>query len=97
VEINPATGERVGIHDGNMVWIESSLGKIRARARWFQGTRTDVVAMPFGLGRSALGRWSEGIGVSPGAIVADTLDPVSGHLLWQPARVKIYGAEGGMG
>lgn len=95
VEINPETGERLGIHDGDTVWIESSIGRIKVVARWFLGAMPDVVNLPFGAGHTAQGRWAQGIGANPAAIVARTLDPVTGHPLWQFTRVKLYKAEGG--
>ncbi|MEK7361024.1 MAG: molybdopterin dinucleotide binding domain-containing protein, partial [Pseudomonadota bacterium] len=50
-EIHPATAGKLGISDGQWVWVESSQGKIRARARHYEGIREDVVSIPFGLGR----------------------------------------------
>lgn len=96
VEINPETGERLGVHDRDPVWIESSIGRIKAIARWFTGAMPDVVNLPFGAGHTAQGRWAQGIGANPGAIVARTLDPITGHPLWQYTRVKLYRAEGGI-
>lgn len=96
VEINPKTGSRLGIQDGDAVWVASSIGKIRAKARLFQGIRPDVVSMPFGLGHGTQGRWAEGIGVNPGAIVAAVLDPLAAHPLWQLTKVNVYKVEEGV-
>ena len=90
VEINPKTGARLGIQDGDAVWVESSIGKIQAKARLFQGVRPDVVSMPFGFGHGAQGRWAEGIGANPGVIVSAVLDPMTGHPLWQLTKVNVH-------
>ena len=93
VEINPETAERLAIHDGDLVWVESPVGRIKARACRFAGAMPEVVNVPFGSGHTALGRWAEGIGAHPGSVVARSLDPISGHALWQFTRVKLYRAE----
>ncbi|MBI4055539.1 MAG: molybdopterin-dependent oxidoreductase [Elusimicrobia bacterium] len=90
VEMHPAAAEKLGIRDGQMVWVESPYGKIRARARHYQGIREDTVSLPFGLGHTAMGRYSEGIGANPADLLAGRTDK-SGQPIWQAVRVKIYG------
>jgi anaerobic selenocysteine-containing dehydrogenase len=43
VEINPETAERSGISDRDWVWVESTAGKIKVRARIYKGAMPDVV------------------------------------------------------
>ena len=47
VEINPEDGERLGIKDGDMVWVVSRRGKVRARARITERSAKGVVFMNF--------------------------------------------------
>jgi hypothetical protein len=41
---------------------ESPHGKMKARARLYQGAMPDVISIPFGSGHSSGGRWSAGMG-----------------------------------
>lgn len=91
VEIHPLTAEKLGIKDRQMVWVESSIGKIKARARHYEGIRQDVISIPFGLGHTAMGRYANGIGSNPAEILKREVDVSSSQLLWQVTRVKIYG------
>jgi anaerobic selenocysteine-containing dehydrogenase len=43
VEINPKTANRFRINDGDWVWIESPYGKVRLKAKLFDGIAPDVV------------------------------------------------------
>jgi len=60
VEINPDTGKRLAIKDGDEVWVESVIGKIRTRAKLYPGAMPHVVNMPFELGHKAYGGWAKG-------------------------------------
>lgn len=95
VEINPETGERLGLADEDLVWVESPVGRMKAKVRWYSGALPDVVNLPFGLGHTAMGRWAQGVGANPGDIVARRLDPVTGQPFWQMTRVRIEKVEGG--
>jgi anaerobic selenocysteine-containing dehydrogenase len=43
VEIHPATASSLGIHDGDWVWIESPVARVKMKAKLFGGIRPDVV------------------------------------------------------
>ena len=45
VEIHPEVARSLDITDGNMVWIETPLGRIRQQARITEGIRPDTVAV----------------------------------------------------
>jgi anaerobic selenocysteine-containing dehydrogenase len=95
VEINPETAHELDIKDWDEVWVESPAGKIRLPARLYAGIPPEVVGIPSGLGHTVGGRWTEGIGVNPEALVSnDHVDEVSGVVARQGMRVKIYKAEG---
>jgi anaerobic selenocysteine-containing dehydrogenase len=90
LEINPHTGKELEISDGDWVWVESKFGKIQAKARLYQGAMPDVVNIPFGLGHASGGRWAKGLGANPYQLLGDDLDPLTGNLIQQSTRVKIY-------
>lgn len=92
VEINSKTAGSLGIKDGDMVWVESPVSKIRARARVFQGIHPQVVAIAQGQGHTSCGRWAKGIGTNPNDIIGVDYDYVSGQSALFNTRVKIYKA-----
>ena len=91
-EINPETGRRLGIADGEEIWIESSRGKIKTEARLYPGTMPNLVNVPCGFGHSALGRWAKDIGANPNEILEIAEDGLSGLPANFSTRVKIYKA-----
>jgi len=50
VEINPRTGNNLGLRDGAMVWVESPAGKVKVKAMYTERVGPDVVFMPFHFG-----------------------------------------------
>lgn len=87
--IHPQTASRLGIKDRQMVWIESSAGRIFVRARIYEKMAREVVAVPFGLGHSQMGRWAAGIGANPAEIVL--VGKNSGKARWQGESVNVHG------
>jgi len=92
VEIHPDTARHLGVGDGDWVWIESPVGKVKTRAKLFAGAMPGVVNMPLGLGHTALGRYAQGRGVNPLHIVANDFDLLSGIPARLATRVKVYKA-----
>ncbi len=92
VEINPEMAHELHIGDGDAVWVESPLGKIKLRAKLFDGVRPDVVNIPHGQGHTAFGRWARDRGANPNQIMANEYDSLSGVAAWSSTRVKIYKA-----
>lgn len=79
VEIHPETAARAGIADGDWVWVESAKGRIRLRARLWEGTRPEVVHIAlFG-----------GEGPSPNDLIANEVDPSRGFGLFNTTGVRI--------
>jgi molybdopterin-containing oxidoreductase family iron-sulfur binding subunit len=92
VEINPETARRLGIHDGDEVWVESVVGKIKTRAKLYPGAMPHVVNMPFELGHRAYGRYAKGRGVNPNEILVHENDRLGGLAGFFSTRVKVYKA-----
>lgn len=91
LEIHPVTANHLGVQDGQMVWVESTVGKIKARARHYEGIRQDTVSLPFGLGHTAMGRYADGVGSNPVEILERAQDAL-GHPRWQGMPVRVYAA-----
>ncbi len=92
VEIHPHSAELLGIGDGDLVWVESPVGKVRARARLSSATMPDVVNMPVNLGHMAHGRWARGIGVNAMELLTGRHDTLSGLPAPGATRVRVYRA-----
>ncbi len=65
VEINPRTAASLGIVDGDLVEVSSYHGSVRAPAVLYPAIRPEVIAMPYGQGHAAYGRYANGKGANP--------------------------------
>jgi len=92
VEINKETADELKIKDMDQVWIESPLGKIKAKARVFQGIHPEVVAIARGQGHYYDGEWSNEMGVNPNDITGVHYDELSGQSAFFNTRVRVYKA-----
>jgi anaerobic selenocysteine-containing dehydrogenase len=98
LEINPETAHELGIEDEDEVWVESPVGKIRLPARLYPGMAPETVGIPAGLGHTAGGQWTAGIGANPEVLVSrKQVDGLSGIVARQGMRVKVYKVEAGDG
>lgn len=88
VEINPKTAEELGIHNDDIVRLVSPAGQIEAVAYLYPAIRPDTVAIPFGQGHTALGRFAEGRGVNP-VVLLQTQTNAAGDLAVGDTRVRI--------
>jgi anaerobic selenocysteine-containing dehydrogenase len=89
IEVNPKAAKRLGIADGEWVWVESPLGKVRTRARLHPGALPNVVNMPVGRGHKAYGRWAQGRGENPNQILGGQRDGLGGFFAWHSTRVRL--------
>jgi anaerobic selenocysteine-containing dehydrogenase len=64
VEINPKTAAALGIADGDLVEVATRHGSVRAPAVLYPAIRPDVIAMPFGQGHTAYGRYAKDRGAN---------------------------------
>ncbi len=65
VEINPETAHKLGVENDDVVKIVSEAGEVEAPVYLYPGIRPDVIAMPYGQGHTAYGRYAQGRGVNP--------------------------------
>jgi anaerobic selenocysteine-containing dehydrogenase len=90
-ELNPETAKHLGIQDGDEVWVESPQGRIRLRARIYEGTMLDSVNIPMGGGHTAGGRWASQVGGGNVVeLIVPQTDPYAGSTAWGGTRVKVY-------
>jgi len=89
-ELHPEVAKKLDVKDGDLIWLESPLGKIQIRAKLFAGAMPQVVNVPFGLGHESGGRWARGRGVNPNRITAaENFDLLAGFPALFATRVKI--------
>jgi anaerobic selenocysteine-containing dehydrogenase len=94
VEINPQTGGRLGIKQGDLVEIASQQGSVRAPAVLSPGIAPDMVAMPVGQGHENFTRFASGRGANPLSLLAPLTEHETGSLAWAATRVKLVRAGG---
>lgn len=82
----------MGIQDGDWVWVESKVGRVKIRARLFPGTHPQCIHIPYGQGHRAYGRWAKGRGTNPNEILAREYDYLGGFISHFSTRVKVYKA-----
>jgi anaerobic selenocysteine-containing dehydrogenase len=90
IEINTEIAKILKLKDGQLVWVESPFGKIKAKVKFSEGIHPNVVAIPSGQGHYSYGKWQKGIGVNPNEIIGVDYDYLSGQAVFFNTRVKIY-------
>jgi anaerobic selenocysteine-containing dehydrogenase len=90
VEINPETAQKMGIKDGDFVWVESKAGKLKTKARLFPGTHPKCIHIPYGQGHKAYGHWAKGRGINPNDLLVREYDHLGGFVSYFSTRVKVY-------
>ncbi|NKE70756.1 molybdopterin-containing oxidoreductase family protein [Candidatus Manganitrophus noduliformans] len=89
VEINPKTAQEYGLAERDLVRVISPYGEIEAPVVYFPGNPPDLISVPIGQGHRAYGRYAEGRGVNPLALLAPLIDAPSGALATGATRVRI--------
>ena len=88
VEINPETAHELGLQNDDMVKVISEAGEVQAYVYLYPAIRPDTIAMPFGQGHSAYGRYAEKRGVNPVDLIAGRFNE-AGDLAFAGMKVKI--------
>jgi anaerobic selenocysteine-containing dehydrogenase len=88
VEINPATAARLGIYDDDVVQITSPAGRIEASIYKYPAIRPDTIAMPFGQGHAAYGRFAANRGASPADLFSQKLNE-AGDIAFAGMKVHV--------
>lgn len=89
VELNPQTAHENHITHGDVVAITSKEGSLLARAVINPALEPSVVAVPFGMGHTAGGRYAKGVGINPYEILVERVDPLWGRPMKSTTTVRI--------
>lgn len=88
VELNPATADRLGIEDQDVVRVVSPAGTVEATVYKYPAIRPDTVAMPYGQGHSAYGQFARHRGANPADLLTQKLNE-AGDLAFSGVKVRI--------
>lgn len=88
IEMNPETAHELGIVNDDVVKVISEAGEVQAYVYLYPAIRPDTIAMPFGQGHSAYGRYAEKRGVNPTDLIAGHFNE-AGDLAFAGMKVKI--------
>ena len=88
VEINPHTAEEMGIDNDDVLLITSAAGAIEAAAYLYPAIRPDTIAIPFGQGHTAYGRFAAGRGANPANLFGAIFNE-AGDLAYAGMKVRI--------
>ena len=88
VEINPVTAEELGLKDDDVVTITSDAGVLEVPVYRYPAIRPDTIAIPFGQGHTAYGRYAENRGVNPTDLLGQHFNE-AGDLAFAGMKVNI--------
>ncbi|MGH7647789.1 MAG: 4Fe-4S dicluster domain-containing protein, partial [Gemmatimonadaceae bacterium] len=89
VEVNEQTAAKLGIDSGDILRIESPNGTLELPAYVFMGIQSETVAIAFGQGHTAYGRYAASVGSNAGDLLAASYDPASGGFRWASTKVSV--------
>jgi anaerobic selenocysteine-containing dehydrogenase len=88
IEINPETAHELGVENDDVVKLISEAGEVEAPVYLYPAIRPDVIAMPFGQGHTAYGRYAQGRGANPADILGLHFN-AAGDLAFAGMKVEI--------
>jgi anaerobic selenocysteine-containing dehydrogenase len=88
VEMNPETAKKLGIENDDVVLITSPAGEVEVSVYQYPAIRPDTIAIPFGQGHTAYGRYAEGRGANPADLLGLTYNG-AGDLAFASMKVSI--------
>ena len=89
VEVNPKTGEQLGIGTGDIIRIETPQGSIEVPVYINPAAPPDVLAVPLGQGHTGGGRYAKGFGANVLNVVQPATEKETGALAWAATRCRI--------
>lgn len=90
--MHPDTAEKLGLADGDDVWVESPFGKALGHLKVTKRIHPEVVGLQHGFGHTALGRQAKGRGMTDAGLRPSKSDPLSGMALHKETQVRVYKA-----
>lgn len=88
--MHPDTAVTYGIHDNDEVWVESPMGKVKARVSTTRRIHPEVVGAQHGFGHTALGKNAKGRGSAFGTLNKCLSDPLSGQAVHKEVCVRVF-------
>jgi anaerobic selenocysteine-containing dehydrogenase len=88
IEINPLTADQLGLADDDVVKISGPFGEIEATVYRYPAIRPDTIAIPFGQGHTAFGRYAQNRGANLASLLGTRLNSV-GDLALASVKVSI--------
>jgi anaerobic selenocysteine-containing dehydrogenase len=88
LEMNPATAHDLHIENDDVVRVISEAGAVELPVYLYPAIRPDTVAMPFGQGHTAYGRYAAGRGVNPADLLGLNFNE-AGDLAFAGMKVRI--------
>lgn len=98
VEINPLAAEALAVKNGDLVWVESPVGRAKVPVRLYAGIWPNAVYIPPGQGHRTLVKWGRDsdanvvIGANPNQLLVAGTERLAGLAAVSPTRVRIYKA-----
>ena len=93
VELDPGTAARLGVVNGSVVRISSASGSVEAPVYVNPAAIPGVASMALGQGHKGFGRFADGRGANPMAVVGDLRDRATGAVAHGPVAVTIERSE----
>jgi anaerobic selenocysteine-containing dehydrogenase len=88
VEIHPETADKLGLQDDDVVRIASAFGELEASVYRYPAIRPDTIAIPFGQGHTAYGRYAQNRGAALARLLGTRLN-TAGHLAVSALKVTV--------
>jgi anaerobic selenocysteine-containing dehydrogenase len=92
VEMNPETARELGLENDDVVKIVSAAGEVEVPVYLYPAIRPDTIAIPFGQGHAAYGRYASGRGVNPADLISLTFNE-AGDLAFAGVKVRLEKAD----
>ncbi|MYC99922.1 MAG: 4Fe-4S dicluster domain-containing protein [Gammaproteobacteria bacterium] len=89
LELHPTTAERHGLREGDVVRVSSPHGQVELPVWPYAGVREDVAAIAMGSGHTGYGRYADGNGVNPMALLPAESEQPSGGMVHLATRVAV--------
>lgn len=93
VEIHHEAAEHLRLNNHEHVWVESEFGRVQTQVKIVENNHPHVVNFPDGQGHTANGRFSNGRGANPNALLPSE-SALAGTASFSNTRVRIYKVEG---
>jgi Fe-S-cluster-containing dehydrogenase component/anaerobic selenocysteine-containing dehydrogenase len=91
LEVHPATAEKLGVKRNSLVTVKSANGSFEIGVHVIPTVREDTVALAFGQGRTAGGRYADKVGQNAAALLG-AAKSAQGTFAWQQGKVAVTSA-----